>query len=246
MTSSFYENNSQAIPELPDIIGIKFGSRTTVLGTVNKHAIDTLNITSNREITSLISFTKNLRTFDESAQISSLKNISSTYTNLNRLIGLKYELEEYLDSEENLNLDELLSIFKEKYTDELDFTELKESVYDHNCDMELRHRILQLVALKLLYSRNTIPERGYERAKRFINEFNKKLGLTLSAEQIDEIIHRDYTNGEKWEHVLKTYVDEDGEEHSYWTVEDVAKKEQPKEESKRIKRLAKRMFNKNR
>lgn len=157
-----------------------------------------------------------------------------------------YELEEYLDSEENLNLDELLSIFKEKYTDELDFTELKESVYDHNCDMELRHRILQLVALKLLYSRNTIPERGYERAKRFINEFSKKLGLELSTEQIDEIIHRDYTNGERWEHVLKTYVDEDGEEHSYWIVEDVAKKEQQKEESKGIKRLAKRMFNKNR
>lgn len=157
-----------------------------------------------------------------------------------------YELEEYLDSEENLNLDELLSIFKEKYTDELDFTELKESVYDHNCDMELRHRILQSVALKLLYSRNTIPERGYERAKRFINEFNKKLGLELSTEQIDEIIHRDYTNGERWEHVLKNYVDEDGEEHLYWTVEDVAKKEQEKEESKGIKRLAKRMFNKNR
>ena len=157
-----------------------------------------------------------------------------------------YALEEYLDSEEKLNLDELLLIFKEKYTDELDFTELKESVYNHNCDMELRHRILQLVALKLLYSRNTIPERGYERAKRFINEFNKKLGLTLSTEQIDEIIHRDYTNGERWEHVLKTYVDEDGEEYSYWTVEDVAKKEQPKEESKGIKQLAKRMFNKNR
>lgn len=157
-----------------------------------------------------------------------------------------YELEEYLDSGENLNLDELLSIFKEKYTDELDFTELKESVYDHNCDMELRHRILQSVALKLLYSRNTIPERGYERAKRFINEFNKKLGLELSTEQIDEIIHRDYTNGERWEHVLKTYVDEDGEEHSYWTVEDVAKKEQQKEKSKGIKRLAKRMLNKNR
>ena len=157
-----------------------------------------------------------------------------------------YELEDYIDNEENISLDELLSVFNEKYSNELDFTELTESVYDHNCDMELRDRILQLVALKLLYSRNTIPERGYERAKRFINEFNKKLGLALSTEQIDEIIHRDYTNGERWEHVLKTYVDEDGEEHSYWTVEDVAKKEQQKEESKGIKRLAKRMFNKNR
>jgi molecular chaperone DnaK (HSP70) len=104
MTSYFNENNSQAIPEMPDIIGIKFGSRTTVLGTVKNHAIDTLNITSNREITSLVSFTKNLRTFDESAQISSLKNISSTYTNLNRLIGLKYELEEYLQHEKEYML----------------------------------------------------------------------------------------------------------------------------------------------
>ena len=161
-------------------------------------------------------------------------------------VSKDYELEEYIDNDENINLDELLSIFNKKYIDELDFTELKESVYDHNCDMELRHRILQLVALKLLYSRNTIPERGYERAKRFINEFNKKLGLALSTEQVDEIIHRDYTNGERWEDVLKTYVDENGEEHSYWTVEDVAKKEQPKEESKGIKRLAKIMFNKNR
>ena len=157
-----------------------------------------------------------------------------------------YELEDYIDNEENISLDELLSVFNEKYSNELDFTELTESVYDHNCDMELRDRILQLVALKLLYSRNTIPERGYERAKRFINEFNKKLGLALSTEQIDEIIHRDYTNGERWEHVLKTYVDEDGEEHSYWTVENVAKKEQSIEKFKGLKRLSKIMLNKNR
>ena len=157
-----------------------------------------------------------------------------------------YELEDYIDNEENISLDELLSVFNEKYSNELDFTELTESVYDHNCDMELRDRILQLVALKLLYSRNTIPERGYERAKRFINEFNKKLGLALSTEQIDEIIHRDYTNGERWEHVLKTYVDEEGEEHSYWTVENVAKKEQSIEEFKGLKRLSKIMLNKNR
>ena len=148
-----------------------------------------------------------------------------------------YNLKKYIDNKDDLNLDELLSIFKEKYTNELDFTELKESIYNHNCDMELRHRILQLVALKLLYSRNTIPERGYERAKRFINEFNKKLDLTLSTEQIDEIISRDYTNGEKWEHVLKTYINKDCKEHSYWTIENVTKKE-----SKGIKRLVKKVF----
>lgn len=62
-----------------------------------------------------------------------------------------------------------------------------------------------MVALKLLYSNRTIPERGYKRATRFINEFNKKMGLNLSTEEIDEIINRDYTNDER---NLKSY-DED-------------------------------------
>lgn len=147
-----------------------------------------------------------------------------------------YDVKEYLDGESNLSLEQLLKIFEEKYADELDFTELKECVYDHDTDMELRHRVLQLVALKLLYSRNTIPERGYERARRFINEFNKKLGLTLSTEEIDEIMNRDYNNGEKWELVTKTFVDENGEEHSYCTVENVNKKD------KDIKSFVKSIF----
>jgi len=52
------------------------------------------------------------------------------------------------------------------------------------------------------------------------------MGLNLSTEEIDEAINRDYANGERWENVVKTYIDEDGEKHSYWTIEDVAKKEQ--------------------
>lgn len=139
-------------------------------------------------------------------------------------VNVDYNLKDYVDVD-NITLDELLVLFNEKYTNELNFNKLEECIYDHNCDVELRRRILQLVALKLLYSNKTIPERGYERAKRFINEFNKKKGVNLSTEEIDEAINRDYTNGEKWEYVLKTYVDKDGEEQSYWTVEDVAKKD---------------------
>ena len=159
-------------------------------------------------------------------------------------VSKDYNLEEYVENKENISLDELLVILSKKYVDELDFTELKQSVHDHDCDIELRHRILQLTALKLLYSRNTIPERGYERAKRFINEFNKKLNLILSTEEIDEAISRDYTNGERWKDVLKTYVDENGEEHSYWTVENVAKKDQSKEESKGIIKILERLKHK--
>lgn len=156
-------------------------------------------------------------------------------------VDVDYNLKDYVNVD-NITLDELLVLFKEKYADELGFTKLEECIYDHNCDVELRRRILQLVALKLLYSDKTIPERGYERAKRFINEFNKKMGLNLSSKEIDEAINRDYTNGERWEHVFKTYVGEDGEEHSYWTVEDVAKKE--KKPLEKAKGLVKSLFKK--
>lgn len=156
-------------------------------------------------------------------------------------VDVDYNLKDYV-SVDDITLDELLVLFKEKYTDQLDFTKLEECIYDHNRDVELRRIVLQLVALKLLYSNRTIPERGYKRATRFINEFNKKMGLNLSTEEIDEAINRDYTNGERWEHVLKTYVDEDGEEHSYWTVEDVAKKE--KKPLEKAKGLVKSLFKK--
>ena len=97
------------------------------------------------------------------------------------------ELKEYIDVD-NITLDEVLNLFEEKYTDKLGFEELKKCIHDHNCDVELRKRILQLSALKLLYSNRTIPERGYERAVRFINEVNEKMGLNLTTEEIDSKI----------------------------------------------------------
>ena len=120
------QNSPQGTPDLPDIIGIKFGSRTTVLGTVNKHAIDTLNISSNREIASMVSFSKNQRTFDEPAQISYLKHISTTFTSLNRLIGLKYEPNEYLEHEKKFML------FNYEYN-----KEINEYLYDCNYKKKL-------------------------------------------------------------------------------------------------------------
>ncbi len=111
-------------------------------------------------------------------------------------VEIDYNLKDYVNTD-NITLDELLTLFKEKYSEEFNFTELEKCVYAHNCDVELRNKVLQLVALKLLYSRRTIPERGYERAKRFINEFNKKMNLNISTEEIDNVISKDYTNTEK-------------------------------------------------
>lgn len=105
------------------------------------------------------------------------------------------QLRKYINNN-NITLDNLLILLKEKYSNEFNFNELEECVNNHKCDIELRNKILQLVALKLLYSKNTSPLRGYERAKRFINEFNKKLGLNLSTKEIDNVINEDYSCNE--------------------------------------------------
>lgn len=114
------------------------------------------------------------------------------------MVSCNHDLKKYTDKEE-IHLDQLFALLSSKYSDELDYRELKECIFDNNCDLMLRNEILQLVALSLLYSKNTIPERGYERAKRFINEFNKKMNLELSTEQIDEIMSRDYKSKVKEE-----------------------------------------------
>lgn len=89
----------------------------------------------------------------------------------------------------NITVDEFYRNFDD---DSYDLSPLKNCIYNHNTDIELRKRILELVALKLLYSSNTIPTYGYERATRFINEFNKKLSIGLSHNEIDELINDNY------------------------------------------------------
>lgn len=127
-------------------------------------------------------------------------------------VEIDYNLKNYVNTD-NITLDELLDLFKEKYSDKFDFTELKKCVYNHNCDIELRNKVLQLVALKLLYSHNTIPERGYERAKRFINEFNKKMGLNIPTEEIDNVVNKDYNNGKKCDCVLNNCITKRKDNH---------------------------------
>lgn len=114
------------------------------------------------------------------------------------------ELEEYL-SNKKLNLEQLYLILKNKFNNIYDLSNLEKCLNNHETRKELRDKILEFVSLKLLYSRSTIPEYGYIRAKRFIKEFNKKLNLTLSTEKIDKLISRSYkikvkvkNKGELW------------------------------------------------
>ena len=114
-------------------------------------------------------------------------------------------LEEYLNDksiniidDEDLDLISLYKVLNNKYKDDIDSNNLSLTLYIHDCDELIRKYILELVALKLLYSKNTYPEYGYVRAKRFIDEFNlaffleKNINLNLSSKEIDEIISKNY------------------------------------------------------
>lgn len=92
---------------------------------------------------------------------------------------------EKLVSKSKITLDELLSLFQKNCKKELDYSELAKCVSNHKNDLELREIFLMLVALRLLFSRDTIPEYGYKRAQLFIEEFNQNLGLNISTEEID-------------------------------------------------------------
>lgn len=125
-------------------------------------------------------------------------------------VDVDYYMKEYVKTD-NITLDELLVLFKHEYNKELDFSNLEKCIYNHNCDLELRKRVLQLVALKLLYSRNTTPERGYERAQMFIKEFNEELDLNLTTDEIEEIMNRNYSEEEKIEFSFSIIDDDDND-----------------------------------
>jgi molybdopterin converting factor small subunit len=183
---------------------------------------------------------------EEEALYGRLPYFFITVDYLSGLVTVDSELRKYVGSRDTISLEVLTNRFSTYYSDSLGIEELEKCLFNHECDIELRNKILELVSLKLLYSRNTIPERGYIRANRFINEFNKKFNLNLSTYAIDEAINRDYTNGEKWVDVLKSYTDEYGDIHDYWTIENIGKEEiiDLPTEDKGIKKLIKRILKK--
>lgn len=121
------------------------------------------------------------------------------------IVNSCFDFKKYTNKDDIL-LDDLLSIIKDYYSNQFCYNDLEKCVNNHNYDLELRRIVLQLVALKLLYSRNTTPEKGFERAKRFISEFNKKIGLNLSTKEIEEAMNNDCLNENNCEQILVDYA----------------------------------------
>ena len=112
------------------------------------------------------------------------------------VLDIDYEVLKYVDAD-NITLDDLFKNFSENYSDRLEFKELEDAINDKFIDNYLRDKLLEFVSLKLLYSKQTIPERGYVRAKRFIDEFNKKLDLSLTYDEIDKVMNNYKENKSK-------------------------------------------------
>ena len=88
----------------------------------------------------------------------------------------------------NHDLETVLQYLK-KHPTILDYHELELAVDTNHFEIELRHRLLQLTALKILYS-SSKPEIGYKRAKKFIEEMNQELGLLLTTKDIEKAYQR--------------------------------------------------------
>ena len=106
-------------------------------------------------------------------------------------VDTDYETDKYITG--NVTIDDIYRKFKEEYTDRLEFEMLEKAINNKYIDNYLRDSILEFVALKLIYSKKTTPERGYIRAKRFIDEFNSRLGLNLTYEEINRVMNKDYS-----------------------------------------------------
>ncbi len=74
----------------------------------------------------------------------------------------------------------------------MDYSELKRILEAKHYTNLMKKKILELTALKMLYSENTLPIYAYPRIKYFIKEFNETYDIDLDCQRIDEIMNIDY------------------------------------------------------
>lgn len=120
----------------------------------------------------------------------------------------KYALEQlkeekFLDDVEGIDkVEDLLGRYIGIET-EIDYTELEEHVKNHKNNVAIRNKVLELIMLNILYSKNTHPKNGYIRAKSFMRMFNKEYKLNLNMKRLDEIMKINYSDTAKVKQLLK-------------------------------------------
>ena len=115
------------------------------------------------------------------------------------------ELSKYVNFDKDVYLDDLLMTFSDLYCDELDFSELVRTIYNHNCDLELRKHILEVAILKVFYSSSSY-KKGFTRAKKFIDEVNEQFGVDISFEEFKKATIKNYCSEEEEEDKKDSFI----------------------------------------
>lgn len=98
---------------------------------------------------------------------------------------------EFIDSVEGVCCaKELYNKFLES-KNKVDYSQLKDCIKYYDYNIMFRNELLKLIPLALFYSKDTLPEYGYIRAKSFIRTFNMEYGLDMNLEELDEILNKD-------------------------------------------------------
>ena len=93
-------------------------------------------------------------------------------------------------------IEDLYGRFSSIDTD-VDYSELTRWIEMHKFYLTIRNKVLKVIPFALIYSKSTLPEYGYIRAKSFIRTFNKEFGLNMNLDELDEIMNRDYSGKQK-------------------------------------------------
>ena len=88
-------------------------------------------------------------------------------------------------------LEDLIDGLLDKYGCNIDSDDLEELINKYDYRLELRHQLLESVALRILTSATT-KKIGYFRAKMFLAEMNLSLGLNLTTDDIDDVYFAEY------------------------------------------------------
>ena len=104
-----------------------------------------------------------------------------------------------IKDKEDLDIEELYRILTSGDNEfKYGVADLNKHIVSRTLSKDLRNEVLKLAAVKMLYDRRTTPERGFERAERFISEFNEKVcNGKLDMDYANEIMSKDYNLTEK-------------------------------------------------
>lgn len=106
-------------------------------------------------------------------------------------------LKDFIKDIENIETIENLYGKLESIATDINYDELSKCIKRHKYNMLLRNKIFELIPLNILYSKNTLPEYAYIRAKSFIRMFNKEYNLDLNMDELDKIMNKDYSQEKK-------------------------------------------------